>query len=88
MVKLKEKLITVSGASPYITISSDRSVLIESCTNILECNEILVRVRTSQFNIEVSGFDLKLDSYTNSSIEVSGIITGLALERRKAGGDL
>ena len=88
MGKLKEKLITVSGASPYITISSDRSVLIESCTSILECNEILVRVRTSQFNIEVSGFDLKLDSYTNSSIEVSGIITGLALERRKAGGDL
>ncbi|MBR6102796.1 MAG: YabP/YqfC family sporulation protein [Ruminococcus sp.] len=85
MGSIREKLINAAGAYSFITVTSDSKVLVEGCQQIIECTEILVRLRTNRFEVEVWGRDLFLTSFTNSSIEINGRIVSINLERRKRG---
>lgn len=85
MKNLKEVLINTGGLYSYITITSDSTVMIEGCTQIVECNEVLVKVLTKLFSVEVWGSGLALNSFSNSTVSVTGSICSVGLERRKAG---
>lgn len=85
MKGIKDKLIEAVGCSSFITVSSDKNVVIEGCKQILDCTDILVRVRTVQFTIEIWGTGLTLSSYSNSCVEVEGRISSISLEKHRKG---
>ena len=83
MGSITERLYEAAGGYSYITITSDSCVIIEGCRQIIECSDISARVATRQFTVEVMGSGLTVDSFSNSSVKVSGRITSLSLERRR-----
>ena len=85
MSRLSERLSDIGGQYSYITITSDNCVMIEGCRQILECSEVLARVSTRQFIVEVWGKDLKMNCFNNSSVSVIGTVSSVGLERIKAG---
>ena len=42
----------------HITILDNRAAIIENCKQILECNEVLARILTGSFEVEIWGKDL------------------------------
>lgn len=85
MRNYRGKLAETAGDYSYITITSDKKVMIEGCRQILECNEILARIATRQFIVEVWGSGLTVESFSNSSAMVSGNISSLSLEKKRKG---
>ena len=83
MGRYKDKLAEAAGDYSYITITSDSNVMIEGCKQILECSEILARIATRQFTVEIWGNELTVDSFSNSSVRVSGRISSLSLEKKR-----
>ncbi|SDB46522.1 YabP family protein [Ruminococcaceae bacterium FB2012] len=83
MGRYTDKLADAAGGFSYITITSDKSVMIEGCRQIIECSEILARIATRQFTVEIWGSGLTVDSFSNSSVRVSGRIGSLSLEKRR-----
>ena len=81
----KDLALKAIGETSYVNIVSNTSATIEGCTQILECNEILSRIKTRQFIIEISGSEPKMNCYNNGSVTVCGLISGVSiipLERR------
>lgn len=67
----------------HITIYDNRKVVIEKCRQIIECNEILSRVITPNYEIEVWGNDLKMSNYCTQSVEVTGTIQTININVKK-----
>ena len=65
-----------------INIVDNTQIIIENCKNILECNEMIVRVVSSKFIIEVWGSELYVSSFANKSIRIDGEITNVSLIKR------
>lgn len=69
--------------SSHISILDNTVAVIENCKQILECNEILVKIQTGRFEIEVWGTGLMLSNYCSESIEIRGRISSVNLIVRK-----
>lgn len=63
-----------------ITILGFDEILVENYKNILEYQDIFIRINTFQGIINISGFNLKLDQMTNEDIKVIGKIDSIDLE--------
>ncbi len=63
----------------YITISDNRSVLIENCRQICECSDIMAKVGAGDYYIEIWGKDLKMSNYTLDSVLIEGTIDSIKL---------
>ena len=81
----KDEIIDAAGGYSYITITSDSKVMIEGCRQILECSDILARISTRKFIVEIWGSGLTVDCFANSSALVSGTISSLSLEKKRQG---
>ena len=66
-----------------INIIDNTQIIIENCKNILECNDIIVRVLSAEFIIDVWGSDLTVTSFANRSVMVDGEISSVSLNRRR-----
>lgn len=84
MSKVNDLFAKAAGFYPYITITSDCTVLIEGSKRILDCNEIIARILTSQFTVEITGSDLKLNCFSSGSVTVSGKIQSISLEKQRS----
>lgn len=67
----------------YVTVTGDNEVLIENVLDVLECNEIMLRVKAGINEVVVWGENLKVSNYTDRSVTLSGKIT--SVEITKAG---
>ncbi len=67
----------------YINILDNTKVVVENCKQILECNEVLARICTGSFQIEIWGHDLSLSNYCEEYIEVNGVIESVSLVSRR-----
>ena len=63
----------------HITIIDDAVAVIENCKQILECNEILAKVLTHRFEVEIWGENLKLSNFCTESVEIRGKIKSINL---------
>lgn len=63
----------------HITIMDDQCAIIENCKQILECNEILAKVLTHKFEVEIWGENLTLSNFCTESVEVKGKIKSVNL---------
>lgn len=68
---------------PKITITGFDEVMIENFKGILEYEDYFVRVSTQIGNININGFNLKLNQMTDNDILVSGKIESLDFENKK-----
>ncbi|MBR1384795.1 MAG: YabP/YqfC family sporulation protein [Ruminococcus sp.] len=78
--KTKDLALKAVGETSYISVYSNTRAVVEGSTQILECNEILVRVRTRQFIVEISGTDLKVNCFNNGSVSICGTVSGISLD--------
>lgn len=64
-----------------ITVNGFDEILIENYKNILEYQDILIKVNTFEGAIAIYGFNLKLDQLTDEDIKVNGKIDTIEFER-------
>ena len=68
--------------TPKITITGFNEMIIENFKGILEYEEFFIRVCTYIGNININGFELKLNQITDESVSITGKIENLDFERR------
>ena len=67
---------------PKITITGFDEILIENFKGILEYEDFFARISTSIGNININGFNLKLNQMTDDDILVTGKIENIDLESK------
>jgi len=67
---------------PKITMIGFNEVIIENYKGILEYEEFFIRVSTHIGNININGFELKLNQITDEAVSITGKIENLDFERR------
>jgi sporulation protein YqfC len=65
---------------PKITITGFDELLIENFKGILEYEDFFVRISTSIGNVNINGFNLKLNQMTDDDIVVNGKIENIDFE--------
>ena len=64
-----------------ITIMGFNELLIENYKNILEYQDILIKLNTFEGALTIYGFNLKLENLTDEDIKVKGKIDTIEFER-------
>ena len=67
--------------NPKITIIGFDEMLIENYKGILEYEEFYIKVNTSIGNVNINGFNLKLEQVTEDDILVKGTIESFDIDR-------
>ena len=60
----------LTALSSYISITDDRAAVIENCKQIVECSEIMAKVLTGSFEIEIWGSGLTMSNFCSDSVEI------------------
>ncbi len=71
----------VASTDVKVTISGFDEILIENYKNILEYQDILIKLNTYEGTISIYGFGLKLEQMTDEDIKVNGKIDTIEFER-------
>ncbi len=71
----------VASSDIKITISGFDEVLIENYKNILEYQDILIKINTYEGAVSIYGLNLKLENMTDEDIKVKGKIDSIEFER-------
>ena len=64
-----------------ITINGFDEILIENYKNIVEYQDILIKINTFEGTITIYGFNLKLEQMTDEDIKVKGKIDNIEFEK-------
>ena len=68
---------------PKITVTGFDEILIENFKGILEYEDFFARISTSIVNININGFNLKLNQMTDDDIVVTGKVENIDFESKK-----
>lgn len=68
---------------PKITITGFDEIMIENFKGILEYEDFFTRISTSIGNININGFNLKLNQMTDDDILVTGKIENIDFEAKR-----
>ena len=71
----------VASSDVKLTLNGFEEILIENYKNILEYQDILIKINTFEGAITIYGFNLKLDQMTDEDIKVIGKIDSIEFER-------
>ena len=71
----------LSDENTKITIIGFDEMLIENYKGVLEYQEFYIKIKTDIGNININGFNLKLEQVTQDDISVKGKIESLDIER-------
>lgn len=71
----------VISSDVKVTIIGFDEILIENYKNILEYQDILIKINTFEGAITIYGFELKLEQMTDEDIKVNGKIDTIEFER-------
>ena len=67
---------------PKITITGFDEILIENFKGIIEYEDFFARISTAIGNININGFNLKLNQMTDDNLLVSGKIENIDFEEK------
>ena len=67
---------------PKITMVGFEELIIENYKGILEYEEFFIRISTYIGNVNINGFELKLNQITDESVKINGKIENVDFERR------
>ena len=85
--KLRKQARAATFTEVYVTVTGGREVLIENVTHVYECNEIMARVRSRDGDIVIWGEDLRMSSFRESVVRISGKVTSVELLERAGAAD-
>ena len=71
----------VASSDIKITLNGFDEILIENYKNILEYQDILIKINTFEGAITIYGFNLRLEQMTDEDIKVIGKIDSIEFER-------
>ena len=71
----------VASSDIKITIIGFDEILIENYKNILEYQDVLIKLNTFEGTVTIYGFNLKLEQMTDEDIKVNGKIDSIEFER-------
>lgn len=71
------------GDRPYIEMEGDNTFKLDGCKEILSYDDNSASFSTKESRITVSGSQIKMCSFGNSTVRVTGNITKLEIERVK-----
>lgn len=81
---IKEKMAQISElpkdvvmGMPMLTMMGQMELNIENYRGIIEYTELLVRIQTKNGQIRITGDHLKVDSYTNEEMKITGYIKSI-----------
>lgn len=67
----------------YVSITDNKSVLVENCRQICECNDIMAKVCAGDYYIEIWGAQLKMSDYSLDSVLIEGIVDSIKLVSKR-----
>ena len=85
--KLRKQARAATFTEVYVTVTGGREVLIENVTHVYECNEIMARVRSRDGDIVIWGENLRMSSFRESVVRISGKVTSVELLERAGAAD-
>ena len=71
----------VASSDSKITLNGFDEILIENYKNILEYQDMIIKINTFEGTITIYGFNLKLEHMTDEDIKVVGKIDSIEVER-------
>ena len=71
----------VASSDIKLTLNGFDEILIENYKNILEYQDVLIKINTFEGAITIYGFNLKLEQMTDEDIKVNGKIDSIEFER-------
>lgn len=71
----------VTSTDIKITIIGFDEILVENYKNILEYQDILIKINTFEGTVTIYGFNLKLEQMTDEDIKVKGKIDTIEFEK-------
>ena len=77
----------VISDTPKITITGFDEILIENFKGILEYEDFFARISTNIGNININGFNLKLNQMSDDDILISGTIENVDFENNLSRGN-
>lgn len=80
--KLEKTILSSANMDSYVSIRACNEVRVENCKRVMECNEVLIRIRTTDCDVSVWGENLKLECYNENIITVFGEISSVEFEVR------
>lgn len=85
--EIRRKVKSALYINTNIVITDNRTVLIENCKHILECNDIMIKLVTADYNIEVWGNDLVISDFNTGNVVVNGTIASVSISVRAGRGE-
>ena len=79
-MKLIDKGRSFLGSKSQIQITGRESVLIDGCRKIVEYNDIVVRVKTSDMTVSVWGSGMYASSFGTDCVYIYGKISSVELD--------
>lgn len=71
----------VASTDVKITITGFDEILIENYKNILEYQDVLIKINTFEGTVSIFGFELKLEQMTDEDIKVRGKFDSIEFEK-------
>ena len=68
--------------SSHISINGNHCAVIDGCRQIVECTEIMAKLLTASYEIEIWGSGLKLSCFSQGSVEVKGTVEEIKIQTR------
>ena len=66
----------------FFGMTKELTAVIENCKQIVECSEIMAKVLTGSFEIEIWGSGLTMSNFCSDSVEIRGKIESVKLVSR------
>lgn len=63
----------------YIQLIDNCKAIVENCKHIVECNDILVKLLTSDYDIQIWGQGLTISDYNKEYVIVNGKISSVEI---------
>lgn len=70
----------------YVSLEDNNIATIDGCNKILECADVLVRVVTGKFEVEIWGNDLMLTIFSEGNAQIRGKIDEIKLKQLSLSG--
>ncbi len=87
MKTIKSKINETFKKSAYlnscVTVFSYKEIKIENATKIIDCNDIYIKIRTTDCDVIIWGEGLKCSSYNNDIISIKGFIRTIEFEAKR-----
>ncbi len=80
--KMLEMPKEVYTSDPKIDIIGFEEMIIENYKGILEYEDFFIKISTHIGNININGFNLKLENMSEDNIKINGKIESLDIERK------